>query len=133
MSGPSADGLWSALYLFVVRASCYCAMLISDAYRAANAQLHDPLTYYGSYGGGHVQQVRALKPRRAYQTGLDYGAGKGRLALATPDVPVRNYEPVTFPDEPEPADFVACLDVLEHMELECFCLKLCFGTFDRKS
>ena len=53
------------------------------------------------------------------RTLLDYGAGKGTLALAMPDVPVRNYDPVTFPDDPDPADFVACLDVLEHIEPEC--------------
>ena len=35
-------------------------MLISDAYRAANARLHDALPYYGSYGGRHAEQVRAL-------------------------------------------------------------------------
>ena len=95
-------------------------MLISDAYRAANARLHETLPYYGSYGGRHAEQVRALMSRRECRTVLDYGAGKGTLALAMPDVPVTNYDPVTFPDEPEPADFVACLDVLEHIEPECF-------------
>lgn len=95
-------------------------MLISEAYRAANARLHDALPYYGSYGGRHAEQVRALMSRRDCKTLLDYGAGKGGLALAMPDVPVTNYDPVTFPDEPEPADFVACLDVLEHIEPECF-------------
>jgi hypothetical protein len=95
-------------------------MLISDEYRTANARLHDALPYYGSYGGRHAEQVRVLMARKACQTVLDYGAGKGTLALAMPDIPVRNYDPVTFPDEPEPADFVACLDVLEHIEPECF-------------
>jgi 2-polyprenyl-3-methyl-5-hydroxy-6-metoxy-1,4-benzoquinol methylase len=95
-------------------------VLISEAYRAANARLHDALPYYGSYGGRHAEQVRALMSRRDCKTLLDYGAGKGGLALAMPDVPVTNYDPVTYPDEPEPADFVACLDVLEHIEPECF-------------
>jgi 2-polyprenyl-3-methyl-5-hydroxy-6-metoxy-1,4-benzoquinol methylase len=95
-------------------------MLISDAYREANARLHDALPYYGSYGARHAKQVRTLMSRRACETVLDYGAGKGTLALAMPDVPVSNYDPVTFPDEPEPADFVACLDVLEHVEPEYF-------------
>jgi hypothetical protein len=95
-------------------------MLISEAYRAANAGLHDSLPYYGSYGGMHAEQVRALMARKACRTLLDYGAGKGTLALAMPDVPVTNYDPVTFPDDPDPADFVACLDVLEHIEPECF-------------
>jgi len=95
-------------------------MLISDAYRAANAQLHEELSYYGSYGGRHAHQVRALMARRSCRTVLDYGAGKGTLALAMPDIPIANYDPVTFPDEPAPADFVACLDVLEHIEPECF-------------
>lgn len=95
-------------------------MLITEEYRAANARLHEALPYYGSYGGRHAAQVRGLMSRTACQTVLDYGAGKGSLALAMPDVHVRNYDPVTFPDEPEPADFVACLDVLEHIEPECF-------------
>jgi len=95
-------------------------VLISEAYRAANARLHDALPYYGSYGGRHAEQVRALMSRRDCKTLLDYGAGKGGLALAMSDVPVTNYDPVTFPDEPEPADFVACLDVLELIEPECF-------------
>ena len=95
-------------------------MLISEAYRAANASLHDSLAYYGSYGSRHADQVRALMGRKTCRTLLDYGAGKGTLALAMPDVPVTNYDPVTFPDDPDPADFVACLDVLEHIEPECF-------------
>lgn len=94
-------------------------MLISDAYKTANAQLHEAMPYYGSWGGRHADQVRALMSRTDSKTVLDYGAGKGSLAGAMPDVPVRNYDPVTFPEEPEPADFIACLDVLEHVEPEC--------------
>ena len=94
-------------------------MLISDSYKTANAQLHEAMPHYGSWGGRHADQVRVLMSRTDSKTLLDYGAGKGSLAAAIPDVPVRNYDPVTFPEEPAPADFIACLDVLEHVEPEC--------------
>jgi hypothetical protein len=42
-------------------------------------------------------------------TVIDYGCGKGTLARwMPPEYTVVNYDPVTFPDLPEPADFVVC-------------------------
>ena len=50
-------------------------------------------------------------------TVLDYGCGKGWLAANMP-IPVAEYDPgIPGKDTiPEPADFVLCLDVLEHIE-----------------
>lgn len=56
---------------------------------------------------------------------LDYGAGKGRLAqelAARVPWPLRVhcYDPAVprWSTPPEPCDFVVCVDVLEHIELE---------------
>lgn len=56
---------------------------------------------------------------------LDYGAGKGRLAgelrkyIRRP-LGIRHYEPAMpeWSSPPAPAEFVACIDVLEHIEPE---------------
>jgi 2-polyprenyl-3-methyl-5-hydroxy-6-metoxy-1,4-benzoquinol methylase len=49
---------------------------------------------------------------------LDYGCGKGNLAVAMPDLAIREYDPAIAgkDGEPEPADLVICTDVLEHIE-----------------
>jgi hypothetical protein len=56
---------------------------------------------------------------------LDYGAGKGRLGQALaqimPRVPeIRHYDPAVpeWSATPAPEPFVACIDVLEHIEPE---------------
>jgi Methyltransferase domain len=48
---------------------------------------------------------------------LDYGCGKGTLAKSLP-FPIWEYDPAIPGKEesPRPADFVVCLDVLEHIE-----------------
>lgn len=52
---------------------------------------------------------------------LDYGAGKLRLRDSiTVDVNYTAYEPSNpeYDSEPEPTEFVTCIDVLEHIEPE---------------
>ena len=56
-------------------------MLISEAYRAANARLHDALPYYGSYGGRHAEQVRALMDRHAGGSAMQAADPALRAAL----------------------------------------------------
>jgi hypothetical protein len=99
--------------------------LISEEYRKMQEELHrNP-----NYGVASVQYAPVVADILK-QTGapelLDYGAGKGRLGetLKTlmPNPPkVRHYDPAR-PEWaaaiPEPAPFVSCIDVLEHIEPE---------------
>ncbi|MGI9504503.1 MAG: methyltransferase domain-containing protein, partial [Geminicoccaceae bacterium] len=53
---------------------------------------------------------------------LDYGCGKGTLGEGFrrryPFCRFAEYDPVTRPDWPDPADLVVCVDVLEHIAPE---------------
>jgi hypothetical protein len=99
--------------------------LISDSYRAAQAELHrDP-----NYGVASLHWAptvadlaRQIKPKRI----LDYGAGKGRLGIELKkllQIPfdLVQYDPSVpeFAASPAPCDLVACIDVLEHIEPDC--------------
>jgi hypothetical protein len=92
--------------------------LISDAYKAQNAQLHHDNLAYGVGGGKHapivLEMARKITP---FPSILDYGCGKGYLAKALP-FPIWEYDPaIPGKDEsPRPADLVVCSDVLEHIE-----------------
>lgn len=95
--------------------------LISDAYRTQNAILHAKNKKFGS--AGHAWTDRVMGYLGDSESYLDYGCGKGQLADAIDERVhvehfVRRYDPVTCPDMPEPADFVTCCDVLEHVEPE---------------
>lgn len=62
-------------------------------------------------------EIRTLCRERGYKTIIDYGCGKGLLAdKLEPEFSVQRYDPATFPDLPEPADFIVCMDVMEHLE-----------------
>ncbi len=96
--------------------------LISEEYRRMQEELHRNPNYgvasvqYAPMVAEVIQQVGATEL-------LDYGAGKGRLGetLKTlmPDPPqIRHYDPARpeWAVTPQPAPFVACIDVLEHIE-----------------
>ena len=98
-------------------------MLISDEYRALNAQMHQERADYGSFGHQWAQHVAALAMDLMEETGspptiLDYGCGKSTLKGALPEFDVREYDPAIPGKDakPEPADIVVCTDVLEHIE-----------------
>lgn len=96
--------------------------LISAEYRALQVRLHeDP-----EYGIASVY-FAPLVCQAFQQTGskelLDYGAGKGRLAdemrkILGRSFGVRFYDPAIpkWARSPKPCEFVACVDVLEHIE-----------------
>jgi hypothetical protein len=87
-------------------------MLISEPYRALNAELHVKDPDWGT--GGDAWIMHALAASQATDI-LDYGAGKSKIKGA------RRYDPA-IPEiaaEPEPADVVVCSKVLEHVEPEC--------------
>jgi hypothetical protein len=98
--------------------------LISDGYRAQQRQMHtDPS--YGTASVGYAPIVAQAMRRYEVRSVLDYGAGKQRLrgALADKiaDIDYTPFEPADplCCDAPAPAPFVACIDVLEHIEPDC--------------
>lgn len=99
-------------------------LLISEEYRALNAASH---AQYNSWGRGGVlwlEKICALLQETPdVQSVLDYGCGKGDLAKALhrDGYDARGYDPAVpgYDHLPEKADFLVCLDVLEHIEPDC--------------
>jgi hypothetical protein len=91
--------------------------VISPEYRALNHQLHQEQKEFGNRGAVHMPNIRRLVEEFKFHSVLDYGCGKGRLAQALP-FPIQEYDPAIPGKEakPEPAEFVVCTDVLEHIE-----------------
>lgn len=101
--------------------------LISPAALAEERRQHQRLPgedgHALSYGiSGHRWRTDVLTITRALglQTVLDYGCGTGTLSenLSDTNLDVRNYDPVTFPLDPEPAELVVCTDVLCFVEAD---------------
>jgi len=95
-------------------------MLITDQYRELNAQLHTTNPQYGVSSSKWAPVVAGLADQIGTRDILDYGCGKG-LLKTTLGWPIREYDP-SIPGKdapPEPADFLTCTDVLEHIEPEC--------------
>lgn len=96
--------------------------LISGDYLALQRALHENPNYGVASLHYAPLVARVLETTEAGEL-LDYGAGKGRLAealrprLARP-LAVRHYEPAVpeWSAPPAPCRFVACIDVLEHVE-----------------
>ena len=95
--------------------------LISEEYKVLNRKLHKSRPDYGARGNRFAEVV--LSMGKVYDTRdvLDYGCGKGQLRRALAMMDVKEYDPGIIGKEvlPEPADIVACFDVLEHIEPEC--------------
>lgn len=97
-------------------------MLISDEYRAEQEKLHEN----PNYGVASVQYAPIVTQyinRLGVTDLLDYGAGKCRLFESIkPDHKMRlqAYDPgvLRLSGDPEPAEMVTCIDVLEHIEPE---------------
>jgi uncharacterized Rossmann fold enzyme len=91
---------------------------ITSEHVERNRQLHlNPV--YGL--GGKKRKDVVLKLANTLKTNsvLDYGCGKGSLAMAMP-FPIWEYDPAIAGKNavPRPADLVICLNVLEHVEPE---------------
>lgn len=86
--------------------------LISDDHLRAQAHEHGR-SGYGTYGHKWADDIAALMDRIGARTVLDYGCGKATLSSI---VDARNYDPVTYPGDPGPADLVVCTDVLCFIE-----------------
>jgi hypothetical protein len=97
-------------------------VLISDEYRSMQEQLHTNPDYGVASVGFAPIVAQVLDAYRA-RTLLDYGAGKGRLGatlrqqMQEPPT-IFHYDPAVpqWAGRPEPCEFVACIDVLEHIE-----------------
>lgn len=76
---------------------------------------------WGVMAANMIDTIRAVIDKYNPETILDYGAGQGgfKRALNDPTKDVREYD-IGIPElsaRPEPAEFVVCIDVLEHVEL----------------
>lgn len=91
--------------------------VISEEYQRLNNQLHHDNDNYGAAGFRWYLWVQKWSPSEDI---LDYGCGKGTLAMNLP-FPIAEYDPA-IPGKnqpPEPHMFIVCTDVLEHVEPEC--------------
>lgn len=112
-------------------------MLITDEYRAMQAQFHLDRPDYGMSSQKHVESILQLSQSLGTRDILDYGCGKCALQKGLP-FPIQNYDPCIqeFARTPTPAELVVCTDVLEHIEptllknvlddMRRLTLKLCF-------
>ena len=75
---------------------------------------------FGAQGHRMAGPVTQVATELGAKSILDYGCGKATLAPAITGFTVLNYDPARpdFDAPPHPADLVACLDVLEHIEPE---------------
>jgi hypothetical protein len=97
--------------------------VISEEYRRLQQELHrNP-----NYGVASIQfapVVKQLVEQFGFKSISDYGAGKKHLDRVLRDLGThleyRPYDP-SFPEygEPQSADLVCCIDVLEHVEPDC--------------
>lgn len=98
-------------------------MLISPDYQSVLKAMHARETW-GNKGHKHIELFWSHYQSLGAHTILDYGSGteslRQELEKRTPPVPVACYDPGVIGREalPEPADYLVCTDVLEHIEPE---------------
>lgn len=98
------------------------SLLITEEYRKAQQELHQN----PNYGVASVEYAPLVAEVLQAIDGnelLDYGAGKGRLGENLPryisrELKIHQYDPAIprWSKSPHPCRFVACIDVLEHIE-----------------
>ena len=96
--------------------------LISEEYRRMQQQLHENPAY-GVASVSYAPLVAEVIAATGATELLDYGAGKGRLGVTLREhlqrpLTIHHYEPAVpyWSAAPAPCAFVACIDVLEHIE-----------------
>ena len=95
-------------------------MLITEEYRELNRKLHAGNKEYGVTSKYYANDILDMCNSINDQDVLDYGCGKAELAKLIP-FKIQSYDPCIekFSNRPKPANIVACIDVLEHIEPEC--------------
>ena len=98
--------------------------VISKKYLDEQIELHQRDEHYGSQSIDHAPNVKKLMNDFKISDISDYGAGKKNLQSALINSGFKNfdyfpYDPA-FPEygAPKAANMVACIDVLEHIEIE---------------
>ena len=96
-------------------------MLITPDYQKQQEALH-AVGNYGTTAKKYGETVSQMADMMEYSHLLDYGCGSNRSLMETlkPErsVKVQCYDPGVpeYADPPTPAEFVVCIDVLEHIE-----------------
>lgn len=97
--------------------------LISPEYVREQEILHTAPDGYGDRAFNYSYLVAGIATVKRCASILDYGCGKGSLGreLTNAGLNIKSYDPgiPAYAAMPKPADLVACLDVLEHIEPEC--------------
>jgi hypothetical protein len=101
-------------------------LLISPEYQNQQRQMHESKKInYGTVAEKYGETVGQMIDLMEIETVLDYGAGHN-LSLKKTLKPSRAFQYQAYdpgvPElagEPTPAEFVVCIDVLEHIEPEC--------------
>lgn len=91
--------------------------MITQEYKQLNKELFNRDRNYGT--SGHVWADLVKKHCDTPRSILDYGCGRRTLEQEL-GFPIQNYDPCIegYDEPPDPADFVVCTDVLEHIEPE---------------
>ena len=95
-------------------------MLITEEYKELNKQLHAEDKNFGTTAKDYANDILNMCNSINDQDVLDYGCGKAELARFLP-FKIQSYDPCIekFSNRPKPANVLACIDVLEHIEPEC--------------
>lgn len=98
---------------------------LTESYRKQLSQVHSGVFGWGGEVEGSVPRILEHASQLGCKTILDYGSGYGCFKQTAEKIPhnfsITEYEPA-FKEKsqlPEPADYVVCVDVLEHIEPEC--------------
>lgn len=100
--------------------------MITEPYRQLNSELHHESEVFGNNAWKNAPMVEKLARKYGAKSILDYGCGKASLhkELSRRDrlngTQICDYDPALDAfSERNPADIVVCIDVLEHVELDC--------------
>jgi 2-polyprenyl-3-methyl-5-hydroxy-6-metoxy-1,4-benzoquinol methylase len=91
---------------------------ISKIYQELNQECHQQQRGYGARGNRRAELIHKYAKYFKAEEILDYGCGKGSLAISLPQYNWIEYDPAIPGKDrlPTSADMVVCADVLEHIE-----------------